>query len=194
MFENLAEMFLESKERFGNKPAFATRNKDKIFDPVSFGELYELAQNLGTALIDLGVEAREHVGLIADNRLEWIIADMAVILAGAADVPRGTDVTDGDITYILPHADIKIVFVENEAVVQKILKNKDKLPNLKKIILLEKQAKVSGDILHLYDLIEKGKILRKGGDKKLEQRIRGIKKEDLLLLFIHLEQRVPLRV
>ena len=124
MFENLAEMFLESKERFGNKPAFATRNKDKIFDPVSFGELYELAQNLGTALIDLGVGAREHVGLIADNRLEWIIADMAVILAGAADVPRGTDVTDGDITYILPHADIKIVFVENEAVVQKILKNK----------------------------------------------------------------------
>ncbi|MBP9888953.1 MAG: long-chain fatty acid--CoA ligase [Leptospiraceae bacterium] len=182
MFENLAEMFLESKERFGNKPAFATRNKDKIFDPVSFGELYELAQNLGTALIDLGVEAREHVGLIADNRLEWIIADMAVILAGAADVPRGTDVTDGDITYILPHADIKIVFVENEAVVQKILKNKDKLPNLKKIILLEKQAKVSGDILHLYDLIEKGKILRKGGDKKLEQRIRGIKKEDLFTL------------
>ncbi|MBP7283498.1 MAG: AMP-binding protein, partial [Leptospiraceae bacterium] len=182
MFENLAEMFLESKERFGSKPAFATRNKDKKFDQVSFGEIFELAQNLGTALIDLGVEAREHVGLIADNRLEWIIADMAVILIGAADVPRGTDVTDGDITYILPHADVKLVFAENAVVVQKILKNKDKLPNLKKIILLDKESKISGDTLHLYDLIEKGKILRKGGDKKLEQRIRGIKKDDLFTL------------
>ena len=178
MFENLAEMFLESKERFGSKPAFATRNKDKKFDQVSFGEIFELAQNLGTALIDLGVEAREHVGLIADNRLEWIIADMAVILIGAVDVPRGTDVTDGDITYILPHADVKLVFAENAVVVQKILKNKDKLPNLKKIILLYKESKISGDTLHLYDLIEKGKILRKGGDKKLEQRIRCIKKDD----------------
>ena len=88
----------------------------------------------------------------------------------------GTDVTDGDINYILPHADVKVVFAENMQVVQKILKNKDKLPNIKKIILMDKDTKVSGEILHLYDLIEKGKILRRGGDIRLEQRIKGIKR------------------
>ena len=178
MFENLAEMFLEAKKNFGEKGAFATRNKDKKFEQVSYKELFEQAEYLSTALIDLGVEAREH----ADNRLEWILADIAVIFAGAADVPRGTDVTDGDINYILPHADVKIVFVENMQVVQKILKNKDKLPNIKKIILMDKDTKVSGEILHLYDLIEKGKILRRGGDVRLEKRIKGIKKDDLFTL------------
>lgn len=182
MFENLAEMFLEAKKNFGEKGAFATRNKDKKFEQLSYKELFEQAEYLSTALIDLGVEAREHVAILADNRLEWILADIAVIFAGAADVPRGTDVTDGDINYILPHADVKIVFVENMQVVQKILKNKDKLPNVKKIILMDKETKVSGEILHLYDLIEKGKILRRGGDVRLEKRIKGIQKDDLFTL------------
>ena len=182
MFENLAEMFLEAKKNFGEKAAFATRNKDKKFEQVSYKELFEQAEYLSTALIDLGVEVREHVAILADNRLEWILSDIAIILAGAADVPRGTDVTDGDINYILPHADVKVVFAENMQVVQKILKNKDKLPNIKKIILMDKDTKVSGEILHLYDLIEKGKILRRGGDIRLEQRIKGIKKDDLFTL------------
>jgi long-chain acyl-CoA synthetase len=181
MFENLAEMFLETKKNYGNKSAFATRTKDKKFEKISYHELFEQAENLSTALIDLGVSACDHVGIIADNRLEWILADIAVIFAGAADVPRGTDVTDGDICYILPHADVKFVFVENSQVAQKILKNKDKLPKLT-LILMDKDSIPTEGILHLYDLIERGKSLRKLGDERVKSRIQNIKKDDLFTL------------
>ncbi|MCG9873444.1 MAG: long-chain fatty acid--CoA ligase [Leptospiraceae bacterium] len=181
MIENLAEMFLETKKKYGNKSAFATRNKDKKFDKISYHELFEQAENLSTALIDLGVNASDHVGIIADNRLEWILADIAVLFAGAADVPRGTDVTDGDICYILPHADVKFVFVENSQVAQKILKNKDKLPKLT-LILMDKDSIPTDGILHLYELIEKGKALRKLGDQRVKSRIQNIKKDDLFTL------------
>lgn len=181
MFENLAEMFLETKINYGNKSAFATRTKDKKFEKISYHELFEQAENLSTALIDLGVSACDHVGIIADNRLEWILADIAVIFAGAADVPRGTDVTDGDICYILPHADVKFVFVENSQVAQKIIKNKDKLPKLT-LILMDKDSIPTEGILHLYDLIERGKSLRKLGDERVKSRIQNIKKDDLFTL------------
>jgi long-chain acyl-CoA synthetase len=180
--KNLAEMYREAAEKFRDLPAFATRDNNKVYHPVSFGELYERGINLATALIDLGVQAREHVGLIADNRLEWITADYGILLAGAADVPRGTDVTDADITYILPHSDAKVCFVENKAVLDKIEKNRSQLPNLKTIVMMDRGTPVSGGVLSMYDLIEKGKKLREQGDRRAEERIAQIKEDDLFTL------------
>lgn len=180
--KNLAEMYREAAEKFGDRPAFATRDKNKVYHPVSFGEVYERGINLATALIDLGVQARDHIGLLADNRLEWIIADYGVLLTGAADVPRGTDVTDADITYILPHSDAKVCFVENKAVLEKIEKNQSQLPNLKTIIMMDRETPVSGGVLSMYDLIEKGKKLREQGDRRAEERIAQVKEDDLFTL------------
>ncbi len=179
--KNLAELFKEVAERFGDKPAFATRNKDKIFVPVTFKELYEMGVNLATGFIDLGIEQREHVCLFADNRFEWILVDYAIQLCGAVDVPRGTDVTEGDITYIVPHSDAKVVIVENKMVLDKILKSKSKLPNIKHIILMDKDTRENG-ILHIYDLLEKGKKLREAGDRRVEERVKNIKEDDLFTL------------
>jgi long-chain acyl-CoA synthetase len=182
MYKNLAEMFIHSKNKFGKLPSFATKSKHKEFDCITYSELFDMSLNLATALIDLGVNARDHVAIIADNRLEWIISDLAVIFCGAADVPRGADVTDGDIQYILPHADIKIVFVENSIVLKKLEKNIKHLPLIQKIILMDREIKTSGGFLHLYDLIDKGKLLRKTGDRKVEERIKNIKEDDLFTL------------
>ncbi len=179
---NLAEMYREAANKYGDMPAFATRNDKKVFVPVSFKELYETGLNLATGLIDLGVQAREHVALMADNRLEWIIADYGILMTGAADVPRGTDVTDGDIQYIIPHSDAKVVFVEHKDMLAKIQKNKSSLTNIKHIVMMDKDTPVEGGVLRMYDLIEKGKQLRAGGDRRAEERIAQIKPEDLFTL------------
>ncbi len=181
MFKNLVEMIYYSANRFGNQGAFATRNKSKKFDSVTYSELLEMSENLALALIEIGVQAREHVGIIADNRVEWIVSDIAIQMTGAADVPRGTDVTDNDILYILPHADVKVLFVENNQTLEKVLKLKNKL-GLTKIILMDKDAKLSEGIVNIYDLIERGKILRKTKFYLLQERIQGIKEEDLFTL------------
>lgn len=121
--KNLAELYYDSAMKYGDRPAFGTRNKDKQFSTINFRDVYETGVALATGLIDLGLEPRDHVAVLSDNRKEWIIANYGILLSGAADVPRGTDVTDGDIRYILPHSDAKMVFVENEATLRKIEKN-----------------------------------------------------------------------
>ena len=179
---NLAEMYREAATKYGDMPAFATRNAQKEYVPCSFKELYEHGLNLATGLIDLGIQPREHVALMADNRLEWIIADYGILIAGAADVPRGTDVTDGDIQYIIPHSDAKVVFVEHKDMLAKIEKNKSTLTNIKHIVIMDKDAQVSGGVLRMYDLMEKGRQLRAGGDRRAEERMAQIKPDDLFTM------------
>ena len=113
-YKNLAEMFEASSVRFSNRPAFAWYDAHNQLHEKSYGDLYRDATYLARALVVLGVESREHVGLLSDNRYEWMVADWAVIFCGAADVPRGADITASEITYILSHAQIKILFLENE--------------------------------------------------------------------------------
>ncbi len=182
MIENLAQLFIKSRDEFGDKPAFGTKTTDKKFQTISYSKLYDESSLLARALISIGVEAKEHVGIFCDNRQEWILADMAIILAGAADVPRGSDVTDADIEYITNHAGIKVLFLENDVMVEKVLRLKSKLPNLKTIIVMEKNSIQRENVYNLYDLIYSGRKLLQNGDSLLEKRIQGIQKEDLFTL------------
>ncbi len=177
---NLAELYQDTAQKYGDKPAFGTRNKNKTFETVSFGEVYDAGVALATGLIDLGLKAREHVAILSENRKEWIIADYGVLLSGCADVPRGTDVTDGEIRYIILHSDAKIVFVENETTLRKVQKNLAATPDVTHIVIMDPEALATGDkVLRMSDLISKGKKLREAGDRRVEDRVAGIKSDDL---------------
>ncbi len=175
-------MYREVAEKYPNNQAFATRDKQKKYNFVTFHEFYEKGLNLATGLIDLGVKPREHVVLLSDNRLEWILADCGIILTGAADVPRGTDVTDADINYIVPHSDSRIVFVENRTMLEKVQQNRSHLKNVKHLILMDPGESAEGDVIHMNDLIERGRTLREGGDRRVEASIEQIQPDDILTL------------
>ncbi len=181
MAKNVAEVYKESAEKYANLPAFFSKDEKKQYSSVNYKELYEYGLNLAEALIDLGVQARDKIGLIADHRLEWVIADAATLFTGSADVPRGTDVTEAELEYILEHSESKVLFVENDKVLEKFNRVKSKT-SVKTIIIMDPKAKGENGVLKLYDLIEKGKQLRSSGSKKAEARIAEIKPDDLLTL------------
>ena len=182
MAGNLAEMYRLAAERYEDLPAFATRLKSGVFKPVSYRDLYDFGLYLGTALIELGVEARNHVGLLADNRVEWNIADYAILMAGAADVPRGTDVTNQEIEYIVNHSGCEIVFVENKRLLDRIIPLMPKLEKVRHLILMDPKAEAREGVLTLYGLVDRGKELREQGDRQIEERMKGISPDDLFTL------------
>jgi len=180
--ENLAQLYGEAAKRFGKMPAFATRESARHWRPVSYIALYEEGLNLATGLIDLGVLAREHIGLFGDNRYEWMLADYGVQLCGAADVPRGRDVSDAELKYIIDHAGIKVTFVETKELATRLLKLKKELPNLQNIIMLDAKADVPEGVLSLKFVCNEGARLRSKGDRRAEERIAGIQPDDLFTL------------
>lgn len=184
MLENLAQVLQNSAEKFSSLPAFLYKNKEKEYLPFTYKELYETALDLAESLIKLGVGAKDHVGLIADNRLEWIIADSAVICCGAADVPRGTDITDTEMVYILTHSDAKITFIEDDKIYEQFKRNKAKIKNIKTVIMMDPNStiKKSPSLVHMKDLILAGRDLRFKGEKNALKRINGIKPDHLFTL------------
>ena len=182
---NLASLFAEAGNRWGECPSFSTRRSDGTFHSVGYGVWKERSLNLATALIELGVDARDHVAILSDNRFEWILADAAVQFCGAADVPRAADVTGTEITYILDHADVEVVFVENAAVLAKVESVRDQLPKLRHLIVmssLEGEGHPPKNVHALRDLEIHGEKLRLQGDRRSEERISGIRPEDLFTL------------
>lgn len=178
-FNTLNEIFYQAKELYGAKKLFYGKNDKKEFVGTTFGEALENAENFGIALMELGVKPGDHVGLLADNRVEWIIADMGVILNGAADVPRGTDVTTEEIKYIMTHAECAVCIVENEPTLRKLQTVIADTP-VKTVVVLDPKFKdASANILPLKQLIDMGASQREEKLAELRQRAGSVKGDDL---------------
>ncbi len=178
----LADVYANASRRYDGIPAFARKDKSGAFVSISFRETYEKGLDLATALIALGIEAREHVGLIADNRLEWILCDYGILLAGAADVPRGTDVTDAELIYILNHSDARAVIVENKALLDRVIAHRTQLPHIQTIILMAPADSVPEGVHRLEDLMADGARRRAAGDARVYTRIKAITPNDLFTI------------
>lgn len=178
----LCGLYKSAAERFHDLPAFASRQGDGTYQSVSFHEIYEQGLALATGLISLGLSSGERVGLIADNCREWILSDYGILLAGAADVPRGTDVTEQEIAYILDHSDARFAILENEAVLEKLHHAKGRLPKLEQVVLLKPKGKLPRGVMTLEELLARGKKLRERGNRSAEERARAVRPEDLFTI------------
>jgi len=140
------------------------KDKEGKYRSITYRQFYEDVCFLTAGLMELGVKRGDRVGLIADNRQEWMLTDFGILSAGASDVPRGCDITTGELTYILSFTGCEIVFAENQKQVHKILSCKEGLPVLKMLISFdpvdnetENAAKALGvNILYFASVIAMG--------------------------------------
>ncbi len=107
----------------------------------SYKDVYCRCIEMACALQSLGVRRGDHVGLISDNRREWLIMDMALLSLGAADVPRGCDSMGNEIRFILNFADCTVSVFETGRQLEKVLESRDEVPLLKTAILFDAPAK-----------------------------------------------------
>ncbi len=148
---NVAQMFVLSKRRFGNRGAFAVRRAG-AYNVFTYDQLFKEASEIAAGLISLGISAGDRVGLFADNRYEWIQMSMGITLAGAADVPRGTDVTVEELQFIVEHSQMKLAGVENRSTLEKLHRTSVDLNRLSAIITLEESGEKSGSLEGLKSL------------------------------------------
>ena len=137
----IPKMVRNSAEQFAEVDAQMKRVKNGQFEPVLYRELYQLGLDFGAALLSIGVQRGDPIGLISDNRAEWLYVDLGIMNIGAVDVPRGCDATPIDLEKILSVTEAKYCVVENNSQVTKILSLKDKLPALKTLISIDSDVK-----------------------------------------------------
>jgi len=169
-----------------------TRKENGSFVPNTYKEMYEAVLDFGAGLLSLGIKRGDHVGLIADDRKEWQQSSMGIMAIGAADVPRGCDATEKDLSYILSFAGCNTVVTENEAQVRKILSIKASLPDVQRLISFDPvsdaaltDAKSQNlSVILFSDIISAGKHYRTSNPLAIEQEIdKGDPEEIACIIF-----------
>ena len=164
--DTIPKRFRSVTSLYPNHAAVYSKNENNVFVSTTFHEFYRKITVLGNALHDFGVQRGDHIGIISDNRWEWMLTDVAALGLGAIDVPRGSDSTADEISFILAHADCHITFAEDALQADKILSNIEKMPLLETIILYENtkdDIKLPADskieVHTLSELLERGEKL-----------------------------------
>ncbi len=160
--DTLAQRLKIVSAKYADLNIFLIKDANREFQPMTYREFWEALKIYGAGLNAVGVKRGDHVGIISENRKEWIMTDFGVAGLGAVDVPRGCDSTADEIGYILGHAECEISFAENASQAEKILSKAEDLPVLKKIILfdtdgtekLRKNEKI--EILSFDDIVKIG--------------------------------------
>ncbi len=119
----------------------AIRQKDfGIWNPIDWETYYRRACHFGLGLHALGLGARGHVGVISENRLEWVLAQMGTGLVGSVTVGVYPTSPTNEVAYVLGHADVEIVVCEDQEQTDKVLAALADLPRLRRIVVMEKKG------------------------------------------------------
>jgi long-chain acyl-CoA synthetase len=131
------DLFAQAAEQNASLETFKIRKKTGVIAGRTFRRIHELVTELAAGLRSAGVAQDDRVTLLCDSSPNWILADAAIIAAGAVCVPRGTDVTDDDIRYIVGHSESRWAIVQKQKDRDRLLKFQSDLPALEKIWVLE---------------------------------------------------------
>ncbi|WP_332813869.1 AMP-dependent synthetase/ligase [Ramlibacter sp.] len=135
-------MLREQARRQGGRVAI--RQKDfGIWNPLTWADYLRRASHFGLGLSTLGVARGGHVGVISENRVEWVLAQMGSGLVGAVTVGVYPTSPSNEVAYVVGHADCEVVVCEDQEQTDKLLATLDQLPKLRRIVVIETKGLAS---------------------------------------------------
>src|ERR1700680_503156 len=83
---------------------------------LSSQDVQQQAAGVAHALRGRGIARGDRVAILANNRVEWLIADFGILYAGCVVVPMFATTADDQIAFILADSEAKLIFVDDAAV------------------------------------------------------------------------------
>jgi len=164
-------------QQFPQQTAQLSKDKKGNFQSTSYSDLYGEIQQTAAGFAALGIKRGDTVGMIMDNRKEWLLCDMGLLSIGANDAPRGCDITSRILAHILGIPGCGTAVLENNLQLEKVLEVQDQLPALKQIVMIEpaeaETAARAGEftLLNFEELTDRGKEKLAGEPDLIEKEI-----------------------
>ena len=181
-FQSLPALLIRNAERFGDRRIALREKEFGIWQSVTWQQYLEHVRDFSLGLISLGLKPGETLGIIGDNRPEWVYAELAAQAAGAIPFGIFQDSILTEIAYIIDHSGAAMLVAEDQEQVDKILDLKEQLPRLKKIIYTDPKGlwDYEDDLLIEFSQIEAlGRELHRTESDLFDKNIRAIKDSDL---------------
>jgi len=113
----------------------ALREKDLgLWRVFTWADYQTRVHDFALGMLELGLTRGDVIGIIGDNRPDWVAAEIATHAIGAMSLGLYRDVLDEEAAYLLTYGAAKLVFAEDEEQVDKLLGLADRVPNLEHIV------------------------------------------------------------
>ena len=117
--ENLCSLFFKRAQQNADK-AFLWERRHRGWHSYSWKEIEEQVLYCAAALRQRGVSTGMRVAIISENRKEWVISDLAIMLIGAISVPLFTNQTSTDYGYLLRQSGARAVICSTASLAHQI--------------------------------------------------------------------------
>ena len=136
-----------------DQPALVFHQSD---ESLTFRQWHDRSLALARALVTAGLGPGDHIGLLAENRIEWPVVQLAVAMAGGVLVPLNTHYREEELGFALENAGVRWLFLSeafrNSRYLEMISNLRSKLPDLEVLVTLDPAA----GLLTLQDMIAAG--------------------------------------
>ncbi|WP_457488058.1 AMP-binding protein [Tardiphaga sp. P5_C10] len=164
----------------------ALREKDfGLWREFTWNDYHTRVKDFTLGMVELGIARGDVIGIIGDNRPDWVAAEIAAHAVGGMSLGLYRDVLDEEAAYLLNYGEAKIVFAEDEEQVDKLLTLAERVPALKHIVYSDPRG------MRKYDdprLLEADKLAQMGRDRATrehglyDQLVDATKGEDVAIL------------
>jgi len=134
--QNLVVLFREQAAKKGEAP-FLWHKHDGRWTPVSWAETARQVAALAASLARIGIAPGDRVLLVAENRPEWAIADLAIMSAGAITVPAYTSNTADDHRHVLTDSGARAAIVSTARLARPLVAALADAPDCGDLITME---------------------------------------------------------
>jgi long-chain acyl-CoA synthetase len=176
-YRNLVELHRRQAERFGPRPILRYK-RHGLYHDYTWNEYRADALAGAAALVEAGIQPGARVGLLGENRLEWLLTDMALLTAGAVAVTPHAPLTARQVHFQFADAGVCWLFVSTAAQLAKVLQVRGQLPALRGIVVFDREA-ATGDVLSWDAFLQRGRRALPRITNELARRESAIGPDDL---------------
>ncbi len=177
---NVGRQFFDRVQATPNREAYRFPQGDQ-WQSVTWKETGDRVTKLAAGLVALGLEPEQRVGIASGTRFEWVLADLAIMCAGAATTTVYPTTMGDDVSYILADSECRVVFAEDDEQIAKLTSHKAELPHLTKVVTFDGAA--DGDwVIGLADLEKLGEQLLAENAAIIEERVQATSPDSLATL------------
>ncbi|MEU6066082.1 MULTISPECIES: AMP-dependent synthetase/ligase [Streptomyces] len=163
-------------------PAASGQGPDE-WKSLSWGQAAERVYAIAAGLIELGVQSEQRVALASSTRVEWILADLGILCAGAATTTVYPQTNADESAFILSDSESRVLIAEDAAQLAKAVEKRGELPELTHVVVIDPAGVETGDwVLTLTELEQRGAAYLEKHPELIKERVAAITKDQLATL------------
>lgn len=139
-WRNVAEMLVQRAEADPNRVAFRYPDAHEDWEELTWQATKEFAFHLAAGMLAVGLQPEDRVAIAATTRIEWILADLAIMCAGGATTTIYPTTKSEDVSYILADSGSRIAIVEDDEQLGKLKEHPEVYDNLLAVVLMDGES------------------------------------------------------